>query len=109
MKFAPRFSNRRSVSDNAIDENKTSARRDPKPENEKRKKDDDQNHDDDEDEHAGVVDIEGPELECRRLCVWGIPTAETPGINTSATTVKPAAEKSSKANDKPFCNVERTK
>ena len=53
------------VSDDAIDENKTSARRDPKPEDEKRKKNSDQSRDEDQEEHASMVDIEGPELECR--------------------------------------------
>jgi hypothetical protein len=56
-----------------------------------------------------MVEIEGLELELWRLGTWGIPTAETPGINTSAATIQPTTEKSGEADDEPFCNIERMK
>ena len=56
-----------------------------------------------------MVEIEGLELELWRLGAGGVPTAETPGINTSAAAVQPTAEKSGEADDEPFCNIERTK
>jgi hypothetical protein len=38
-----------------------------------------------------------------------IPAAKTPWINAAPAAIKPTAEKSGKANDKPFRDVERMK